>query len=185
MARTRLIIGAALIAGFLALLGISVLTDLQRETFPDFAAQELEIQVVYPGASAEDVEEAICQRIEDVVDGVNDLEEIRCLAREGMASAVVEMSEGGDLPRFLDDIKTEVEAIDNFPEEIEVPVIRERDDEPDLLRLPVPAGDGSGSGFLPAARRLRQRTGTHCRTRGPTGQDPAAGGPGRCCHPHV
>jgi multidrug efflux pump subunit AcrB len=110
---------------FLALLGFSVLSDLQRETFPDFAAQELEVRVIYPGASAEDVEEAICQRLEDAVDGINDVEEVRCVAREGVATTVVEMSEGGDLPRFLDDVKTEVEAIDNFPEEIEVPVIRE------------------------------------------------------------
>jgi multidrug efflux pump subunit AcrB len=110
---------------FLALLGLSALPGLQRETFPDFAAQELQIQVIYPGASAEDVEEAICQRLEDAIDGINDVEEMRCVAREGIATAVVEMIEGGDLPRFMDDVKTEVEAIDNFPEQIEIPIIKE------------------------------------------------------------
>ncbi len=110
---------------FLALLGLSTLPGLQRETFPDFAAQELQIQVIYPGASAEDVEEGICQRLEDAVDSINDVEEMRCVAREGIATAVVEMVEGGDLPRFMDDVKTEVEAIDNFPEQIEIPIIKE------------------------------------------------------------
>ncbi len=84
---------------FLTLLGLAALPGLQRETFPDFAAQELQIQVIYPGASAEDVEEAICQRLEDAIDGINDVEEMRCVAREGIATAVVEMVEGGDLSR--------------------------------------------------------------------------------------
>jgi multidrug efflux pump subunit AcrB len=110
---------------FLALLGLIALPDLQRETFPDFAAQELQVQVVYPGASTADVEEAICERLEDAIDGINDVEEMRCVAREGIATTVVEMVEGGDLARFMDDVKTEVEAIDNFPEQIEVPVIKE------------------------------------------------------------
>jgi len=110
---------------FLAVLGITALPGLQRETFPEFAAQELQISVAYPGASAEDVEEAICQRIEDAIDGINDVAELRCEAREGVSISVVEMEEGGDIARFLDDVKTEVEAINSFPEQTEPPVIKE------------------------------------------------------------
>ncbi|MBL3590147.1 MAG: efflux RND transporter permease subunit [gamma proteobacterium endosymbiont of Lamellibrachia anaximandri] len=110
---------------FLAILGFTALPGLQRETFPDFASDEIEIRVVYPGASAEDVEEALCQRIEDAVDGISDVAEMRCDAKEGFSVAVVEMEEGGDLLRFKDDIKTEIDAIDNFPEQVEPPVIRE------------------------------------------------------------
>lgn len=110
---------------FLAVLGIASLPNLQRETFPDFAAQELQITVTYPGASAEDVEEAICQRIEDAIDGINDVAEMSCEAREGVSVSIVEMEEGGDITRFMDDVKTEVQAIDNFPEQVELPVIKE------------------------------------------------------------
>lgn len=110
---------------FLAVLGLSALPGLQRETFPDFAAQELQITVAYPGASAEDVEEAICQRLEDAIDGINDVEEMRCEAREGVSISVVEMTEGGDIQRFLDDVKSEVEAITAFPDEAEQPIIKE------------------------------------------------------------
>jgi HAE1 family hydrophobic/amphiphilic exporter-1 len=110
---------------FLAVLGILALPGLQRETFPDFAAQELQITIAYPGASAEDVEEAICQRVEDAIDGINDVAEMRCEAREGVSISVVEMEEGGDITRFMDDVKTEVEAINTFPEQTELPVIKE------------------------------------------------------------
>lgn len=116
--------GNLLMLFFLAL-GLIALPNLKRETFPEFAAQQLEIRIIYPGASTEDVEEAICQRVEDAIDGINDVEEVSCVAREGISTTVVEMVEGGNLFRFKDDVKSEVEAIDNFPDEVELPVVKE------------------------------------------------------------
>jgi multidrug efflux pump subunit AcrB len=81
--------------------------------------------VPYPGASAEEVEEAICRRLEDAIDSISEVAELRCEAREGIGISVVELQEGGDFSRFLDDVRTEVEAIDSFPEQAEAPVIVE------------------------------------------------------------
>ncbi|MES9882880.1 MAG: efflux RND transporter permease subunit [Sedimenticola sp.] len=110
---------------FLAVLGLSALPNLQRETFPDFDAQQLQITIAYPGASAEEVEEAICQRLEEAVDGIENVAEMSCEGREGVAISRVEMEEGGDLATFSDDIKSEVEAISNLPAESELPIIKE------------------------------------------------------------
>ncbi len=122
---------------FLAVIGLLALPGLQRETFPSFASDELEIRVVYPGASPEDVEEAVCQRLEDAIESVSDVAELRCEAREGLALTVVEMMEGGDLSRFIEDIKSEVEAIDNFPEQVEMPRIRERGRTDNVIAIAV------------------------------------------------
>jgi len=103
-----------LMIGILAL-GLSALPDLERETFPDLPLSDVQVRVAYPGASAEEIEDAICRRIEDAVDGINDIAELRCEAREGVATAVVEMDQDGNIDRFLDDVKSEVEAIDDFP----------------------------------------------------------------------
>ena len=81
-------------------LGIIALPDIRRETLPDFSVPEVEIRIIYPGAAARDVEEAICLPVEEAMDGVNDVEEIRCDAREGAATAVVRMKEGADIDRF-------------------------------------------------------------------------------------
>jgi len=141
---------------FLAVLGLSTLPSLQRETFPDFAAEQLQITVAYPGASAEDVEEAICQRLEDAIDGVSEVEELRCEAREGVSIAVVEMVEGGDIARFMDDIKSEVDAISNFPEETELPVIKELGRTDNVVAIAI-TGPMSSSDLKAYAEQVKER----------------------------
>lgn len=98
---------------------------LQRETFPRVQPKRVEIQVLNPGARAEDVEEAICQRIEDAIDGIDNVAEVTCEAREGFARAVVEMVEGGNLDRFATDVRTEIDAITDFPDQAEDPVVKQ------------------------------------------------------------
>ena len=105
--------------------GLITAPDLRRETLPDYASTEVEIRVLYPGASAEEVEEGVCRRIEDALESVTDMYEIRSEAREGLGVVTAEMVEGGDIGRFIIDVKTEVDAIDDFPEETETAVVRE------------------------------------------------------------
>jgi hydrophobic/amphiphilic exporter-1 (mainly G- bacteria), HAE1 family len=105
--------------------GIYAIPHLRRETFPDFAASEVEIRIPYPGATAEEIEETVCQRVEDALDGVKFVKELRSEAREGMAIFTIEMDDAGVITTFQNDITTEVEAIDDFPEDVEDAVIRQ------------------------------------------------------------
>ena len=106
-------------------IGLISLPTLKRETFPDFSKDEVEVSVIYPGATAEDIEESICRRIEDAVDMVNYVDEVRSEAREGYGSVVIRMEEGKNFQTFKNDVKTEVESISDFPDQAEDPVIRE------------------------------------------------------------
>ena len=141
---------------FLAVIGLSALPGLQRETFPDFAAERVQVSVVYPGAGTEDVEERICQRLEEVVEGINDVEEVQCTAREGVGAAVIEMVEGSDMDRFLDDIKAEVEAIDTFPDEVEIPTVKELDRTSQVVSIAV-TGPMTASDLKAYAEQLKDR----------------------------
>jgi len=115
----NLLMIAFLVAGALSM------PRILRETQPDFAPSEVEIRILYPGATAQEVEEVICRRVEDALDGITFVEEIRADSREGMALIVVEMASGGDIQTFLGDIKTEIDAIDDFPAEVEDPIVSE------------------------------------------------------------
>lgn len=108
-----------------ALIAIGLLSasSLRRETFPDITPSEVQVRVLYPGATAEEVEEVVCQRVEDVIDGVRFVKELRSDAREGLGTITAEMDEEGDFTTFLADIQSEVDSIDDFPDDVEDPIL--------------------------------------------------------------
>ena len=103
----------------LLLSGLAVGPKLLRETFPRKDPSRVEVTVPYPGARPEDVETAICERIENALDAVTGIDRHSCEAREGLARAEVRMLEGGDFQTFVADVKSEVEAISDFPDRAE------------------------------------------------------------------
>lgn len=116
---------ANLLLVLIAAAGIFAAPMLMRETFPDFRPSEAEITVVYRGASAAEVEDSICRRIWDAVEAVEHLEELTCTAQENTGRAVATMAPAGDAGRFLNDLRTEVTAVDDFPDAADPPVVRQ------------------------------------------------------------
>ncbi len=127
-----------------------------RETQPDFVPTEVEVRIRYPGATAQEVEEVVCRRVEDAIDGINFVTEVRADAREGIASIIVEMSTDGDIQTFLSDIETGVDAIDDFPQEVERPVISELGRTDPVLSLLV-SGPVSVSNLKAYCEDLKDR----------------------------
>ena len=104
--------------------GLFVSPTLLRETFPRATPSEVEISVPYPGARPEEVETAICERIENAMSAVTGINQQACEARENSARAVVKMREGDDFQAFVADVKSEVDAITDFPDRAEAATIR-------------------------------------------------------------
>ena len=130
---------ANLLMLMIMLLGLTALPDIKRETFPVFQAKKAKVTVVYPGATPEDVESALCIPMEDAIDGVNQVEEVQCEAREGLATATVEMLEGGDISRLISDVKNEIDGINTFPDEVESITIDEAGRTDQVIHLAVQA----------------------------------------------
>jgi len=105
--------------------GFMTLPSIRKEVFPEFSSDMISIAVVYRGAAPQEVEQAVCVRIEEAVYGLDGIDRIRSTAAEGAGSVVVELLPGADARRVLDDVKARVDAIDTFPVETEQPVIQE------------------------------------------------------------
>lgn len=105
-------------------MGVFVAPSLTRETFPAYLPPEVSISMEYRGATAADVEEAICQRLGEALQRVDHMREISCTARDNQAQTIASMGPQGDMGRFLDDIRTEMDALTDLPETAEKPVIR-------------------------------------------------------------
>lgn len=131
---------ANLLLVLLAAAGIFAAPTLKRETFPDSRPTEAEISVVYRGATASEVEDAICRRIWDAVEAVENLDKLTCTAQESTARAVAEMVPGGEAGRFVNDLRTEVNAIDDFPDDADPPAVRELN-RTDMVASVAVAGD--------------------------------------------
>ncbi|NLS91563.1 MAG: efflux RND transporter permease subunit [Planctomycetaceae bacterium] len=106
-------------------LGVLGTIGIERAVFPDFASEFIVVRVVYKGASAVEVEETICQRIEEEIEGIEGIEELTATAREGVGQIVIEVADGYEVVSILRDVENAVDQIDNFPENIEEPLIWE------------------------------------------------------------
>ena len=105
-------------------LGLYALPQLQRATFPEFDVDAVSVTIAYPGASPEEVEQALCLRMEEALEAVIGIDEMSCTAREGAASLIAEMGDSASLDRFAADVRREVDAIDDFPDLAEDPTIQ-------------------------------------------------------------
>ena len=105
------------------ILGLIGLPKLQRDTFPVIPPTEIEIRTPYPGATPYEVEEAICFRIEDALDSIAQLLEVRCDARENLAITTVQMHEQGNIDTFYNDIKSQMDLITTFPDKVEASMV--------------------------------------------------------------
>jgi multidrug efflux pump subunit AcrB len=92
---------------------------IKKEIFPYFELDRVQITVPYPGASPQEVERSIILAIEEAVQGLEGVNEVRSSAREGAGTVTVEMIEGENLQRLAQDIQSEVDRITSFPEEAE------------------------------------------------------------------
>ncbi len=114
---------ASLLMIALLVIGIFSFPQLRRETFPQIAPRLVQVSVAWPGSRPEEIEQAICQRIEDAIDTVNNVDEIICEALEGVATAKIEKTDAVTLDRFTADVTNAIDGISEFPENVEKPVV--------------------------------------------------------------
>ena len=106
-------------------IGLASLSGLNKESFPLLKPSKVQLTMAYPGANPADVEDAICNRLEDATDGISYLKEQKCDARNNVAIFTLEMVESGDIEAFYDDVKAAVDGISDFPAETEDPIVKQ------------------------------------------------------------
>jgi multidrug efflux pump subunit AcrB len=116
-------IAANLLLILVVLFGASALLSMPQKSFPDIDVPIITVSVLYLGAAPEEVEQGVCVRIEEELEGVEGVKEIRSAANEGICTVSVELFEDTDKSKALDDVKNRVDAIDTLPTETEKPVI--------------------------------------------------------------
>ncbi|MCK6554347.1 efflux RND transporter permease subunit [Candidatus Binatia bacterium] len=116
-------VAANLLMMVLVVGGLMALPSIPQKTFPDIDIDMVSVAVEYLGAAPEEVEEGVCVRIEEQIDGIDGIDRIRSTAAEGACAVIAEVLAGSDVDRVFTDIKNRVDAINTFPTETEKPIV--------------------------------------------------------------
>ncbi len=134
--------------------GIIALPAIQQKSFPDIELEIIQVGVTYLGAAPEEVEEGVCIRIEEELQGINGIEKLTSTATEGACGVSAELMAGYPIDRALSEIKNAVDSISTFPEETEKPVVSHLAIRRNALQIAL-SGEASERALKVLAERVR------------------------------
>lgn len=136
--------------------GLWTMFYVQKEVFPQFQLDIVEVSVVYPGASPDEVEKGILMPVEEAIRGVQGIKEIVSTAREGSGNVRIELVVGTERMKAFQDIDQAVNRIRTFPDDIEQPEVTLQSQQRDVMEVGL-YGDVDIWTLRKLAERLRDR----------------------------
>lgn len=107
------------------------------EVFPSFDRDVVNISVPYPGATPAEVEQGVVLRIEDAISDLPGVDKLYADAAEGAARIRIEVRDGYDVTKLLNEIKTRVDGVSGLPEDSENPVVEQQIRQRDVITVVV------------------------------------------------
>src|SRR5688572_30149 len=115
---------ATMIVMSFMVLGVVSMGRLGIDLFPDVSFPFVNVSVVYPGASPEEVETLVTRPIEDAVAGINGVKRVQSTSTESLAIVGIELRLEVDAQAAAAEVREKVAAIrSRLPQDIEDPTI--------------------------------------------------------------
>lgn len=134
--------------------GIYTALTVRKEGFPAFAAETVTVTVPIRGGTPENVERGVAIQIEESLQSITGIDEVRSVSTDSLATVTVQAIEDYPITKLLDDIKVQVDAIPSLPEQAEKPVVTEKKRENQVLWVEI-YGSGDEALRKETARRMR------------------------------
>lgn len=136
------------------LVGIWGISQLSRQLMPEFSIENIEITILWPGASPEDVESNVLEALEPEVRFLDRVDQVRSLAYEGRASVTLVFLPGTNMSKALTDVQAAVARVTSFPEDIERPLVSQVMPSDAVCRIQI-SGPFPEAALKRVARRVR------------------------------
>jgi multidrug efflux pump subunit AcrB len=135
----------------------SAIYKVPLEVQPMLEMKRINIYVDYRGGSPADVEKAVVLPIEAALEGLSGIESVESLSDDGFANIIVHTESKNNLEKLRDEIKTRIDRISNFPDEIEPPRVAIPDSSLwfDVIKVAI-SGEMDEDDLLQAARTVRE-----------------------------
>ena len=115
--------------------GIWTMYNIQKEVFPQFQLDFVEVRVVYPGAAPAEVEQGILLPVEEAIKGIQGIKEIVSTANEGSGEVLIELVPGTNRMKAFQDIDQAISRIRTFPDDIEQPEVNLQSRQRDVMEV--------------------------------------------------
>ncbi|MDA1029099.1 MAG: efflux RND transporter permease subunit [Bacteroidetes bacterium] len=108
--------------------GIYSYVTIPKEAYPSIEIPNIVVTTIYPGASPDDVESLITQKIEKEVQSVNGIKAIRSTSTEGVSNIVVEFEPDVSIDDAFAKVRDKVDlAKPELPSDVDEPMVSEID----------------------------------------------------------
>jgi multidrug efflux pump subunit AcrB len=111
----------------IAIIGIVSYSNIKSSFFPILDSRFITIQLIYPGASPEEIEEGVVQRIEENIQGLSGIERVTSVSSENAAAITIEVLKGFNTSNVLEDVKNAVNGLVGLPVSLETPIVALRE----------------------------------------------------------
>ncbi len=113
--------------GLIIVLGVITLSGIRSNFLPPEPVSFINVSVVYRGASPDEVEEDVVNKIEDNLDGLKGIRRVTSTSKESFALVQVEILQDADVNEVLQDVNNAVDKITTFPNRMDTPVIEKQE----------------------------------------------------------
>ena len=143
-----------LMVTLLALGAWALSAKIPLEVFPAFELRTVVVRVPFPGATPAEVEEGITVKIEEAIQDLDGIKQLRSTAVESLGTVVVEVDTRFDPRELMNDVKARVDAVSTFPADAERPVVYVPEIRRDVITVVI-SGDLPEHELRLVAERVR------------------------------
>lgn len=120
--------------------GVLGLSSLKSSFFPLVESNTISIQITYPGASPQEIEEGIVLQIEDNLKGLKGVDRVTSISRENSGSITVEIKKDENIDFMLLEVKNAVDRVPTFPTGMEPLIVAKNENVRETISFAI-SGD--------------------------------------------
>ncbi|MYM60221.1 MMPL family transporter [Vibrio sp. OCN044] len=146
-------VAANLLMMFVLIVGTVSFLFIQRQMFPNLEVNYINVQVQYPGASPQEIEESILIKIEESLKNVSGIKQAITNVYRGGGTIELEIDVDQKIEDVLDKVQQKVDSISNFPVGMEPIQVYQYEFQQDVIQI-VLAGDRPLLELKPIAKQI-------------------------------
>ena len=110
---------ANLLLAIMIVLGVVSITKIRAQFFPDVIVETVTVKAKWGGAGPEDIDNGLVSLIEPSLIGIDSVDDITSISREGSMQISIDFESGSDMGLALQNVKDAIDGVQNLPENVD------------------------------------------------------------------